>query len=60
MNKEEKAMKKKLYDKPVMEILFFEGEDIICASDKGADNDTDSGKLFGDTQSVSDYVDPVE
>ena len=53
-------MKKKLYDKPVMEILFFEGEDIICASDKGADNDTDSGKLFGDTQSVSDYVDPVE
>ena len=52
-------MKKKSYSDPMMELLFFDGEDIICASENSADNDTDGSKLWGDTQGVSDSTKPV-
>ena len=51
-------MKKKSYMDPVMELVSFAGEDIICAS---GDNDTDASKLWDtNTQNVSDYENPVE
>lgn len=51
---------KKSYMDPTMELVFFTGEDIICASNKGADNDIDGSKLWENTQSAPDYVKPVE
>lgn len=53
-------MKKKSYTDPMMELVSFDVEDIICASENSADNDTDSSNLWGDTQKVSDYTKPVE
>lgn len=38
-----------LYQKPIMEILFFEVEDVVCASDK----DYYEGKTDGNYSDVS-------
>ena len=55
-------MKKRVYSDPSMEIVILNGEDIICASNAG-DNDDPSPFLdnSNSTESQSlDYSDPVE
>lgn len=54
-------MKKRVYSDPSMEIVILNGEDIICASNTDADNDTFLLFSNNSTESNSlDYSDPVE